>query len=211
MVSLLCTRLGVSPGLTRERDALEIEAEVLLRLQALGVTARGFSVDLTVARCLYMLCRALTPRRVLETGVAYGASSAFILQALETNGLGRLESIDTAPVDSSIGQTEVGGLVPERLRASWRLHEGTSRRLLPKLLREGEIDVFVHDSLHTYRNMKREFRAAWAVLRKGGVVVADDVQLNAAFQELQQSTRSRGLVARQQEKQSALFGVLVKE
>ena len=43
---------------------------------------------------IYLLVRSLKPETVVETGVCYGASSAYILQALKDNGRGVLYSID---------------------------------------------------------------------------------------------------------------------
>jgi len=47
---------------------------------------------------LYAICRKLKPHVVIETGVHYGASSAFILQALYDNNFGHLYSIDLPDV-----------------------------------------------------------------------------------------------------------------
>jgi len=47
---------------------------------------------------LYVFCRHFQPEIVIETGVYYGASSAFILKALEANGKGHLYSIDLPDV-----------------------------------------------------------------------------------------------------------------
>jgi predicted O-methyltransferase YrrM len=58
---------------------------------------------------------------------------------------------------------------------------------LPRLLQEiPTIDLFVHDSLHTHRNMRREFDTVWPSLRDGAVLLADDVERNGAFGELRQ-------------------------
>src|SRR5687768_7205690 len=43
---------------------------------------------------LYFLVRALKPRIAVETGVCYGASTSYILEALVRNGGGTLYSID---------------------------------------------------------------------------------------------------------------------
>ena len=51
----------------------------------------------------------------------------------------------------------------------------------PKLAREPTVDLFFHDSLHTTRHMLFEFRVAWRHLRRGGVLVSDDVFWNPAF------------------------------
>ena len=45
------------------------------------------------------------------------------------------------------------------------------------------IDMFVHDSSHSYRHMLWEFRQSWPRLCDGGLLVSHDVQMNAAFPE----------------------------
>ncbi len=72
--------------------------------------------------------------------------------------------------------------MPDDLRASWTLVRGSSRRRLPPLLRQlGAIDLFVHDSRHSERNLRFELETARAAVRDGGVLVADDVDLNCAL------------------------------
>ncbi|MCL0060402.1 class I SAM-dependent methyltransferase [Dehalococcoidia bacterium] len=125
---------------------------------------------------LYLLVRMLQPKTVVETGVAAGRSSTSILLALEENGRGHLYSIDLPTTerleDGSIYPLEgkpVGYNVPRNLRHRWELILGDSRRELhPLLTRLGEIDLFIHDSLHTERHMMWEFETAWPFLRAGG-------------------------------------------
>jgi predicted O-methyltransferase YrrM len=146
--------------------------------------------DAVLARCCYALVRALRPHTVVETGVAHGVTSAYILAAMKENGSGRLHSIDLPPHDAG-AEKAVGVLVAPHLRERWTLHRGISRRLLPALLRElGGIGMFVHDSLHTYRNMHMEFDQALSVLRPGGAIVADDIEGNTAFLELRERAPS---------------------
>jgi len=45
------------------------------------------------------------------------------------------------------------------------------------------IDMFLHDSSHSYGHMLWEFRQFWPRLRDGGLLVSHDVQMNAAFPE----------------------------
>jgi|GEM_PF-632144 len=175
----------------RESALLETEGRVraLLRdIRREDPFLQRWAADSLLARCCYLLCRLLRPRVVLETGVAYGVSSAFILAALQENGRGELHSVDLPPLRPRAGRFW-GIAVPERLRGRWRLHRGASRRVLPGLLEElGEVDLFLHDSLHTLQNMRFELGAVWPRLRPGGAVLADDVERNAAFAEL----RGRG-------------------
>jgi predicted O-methyltransferase YrrM len=140
------------------------------------------------------ICRFLRPDKVVETGVNYGASSAFILKALDGTG-GRLYSIDLPDIeyvrddgrrhtDSIPRETKTGFVVPESLRANWRLIEGDSRERLPKLLDSiGDIDIFHHDSMHTYDLMTFEYETAWPHLKNGGLLLSDDADWNEAFKD----------------------------
>jgi predicted O-methyltransferase YrrM len=149
---------------------------------------------------LYRLLRDVRPRVAVETGVCNGVSTAFLLLALEDNGEGELHSIDLPEVageeykqgtfwDGKGGAVippgkEPGWMVPPELRDRWHLVLGRSQEELPPLLdRLGAIDFFMHDSEHSYECMSFEFRAAWDALREGGVLVADDVNVNTAWDE----------------------------
>ena len=137
--------------------------------------------DAALVRAIWCLARHLQPMHVVETGVAHGFTSRFILEALERNGLGHLSSIDRPPLDP-VTRQRVGIAVPRRLRHRWDLIAGSSRRCLPGLLRRlGTIDLFIHDSLHTERNVRFELDRAWAALRPGGALVVDDVDSNGGF------------------------------
>jgi predicted O-methyltransferase YrrM len=136
-------------------------------------------------KLLYVATRATRPRTAVETGPYNGASSAFLLRALEDNGEGRLHSFDLPEARDALGHPagrEPGWLVPDELRNRFEVTLGDTRKTLgPALGRLGEIDLFFHDSLHTARHMLFEFRSAWPHLRSGGVLVSDDVFWNAAF------------------------------
>jgi predicted O-methyltransferase YrrM len=176
-----------------------------------------WAADSLLARCCYLVCRLLEPDVVAETGVAYGVSSAFILRALKENGRGVLHSVDLPPLRREY-ERFWGMAVSESLRNRWRLHRGASTRVLPRLLEELEtVDLFVHDSLHTYRNMRREFEAIWPRLRSGGALLADDVERNRAFGELRQKNPTLWRVVQDREQRPlhgkaapVVFGIVVK-
>ena len=139
-------------------------------------------------KLLYLSIRALRPRLVVETGPFNGASSTFLLHALEANGgEGRLLSFDLPDARDALGfpipeGREPAWLVPDDLRPRFELVLGDVRATLrPCLAREEPVDLFFHDSLHTTRHMLFEFRVAWRHLRPGGVLVSDDVFWNPAF------------------------------
>ena len=135
--------------------------------------------DAALVRAIWCIIRHSIPRDVVETGVAQGFTSRFALEAMERNGAGHLSSIDRPPLDEQM-RKRVGIAVEDRSR--WSLIVGSSRRRLRPLLRQlGEIDVFVHDSFHTERNVLFELEVAWKYLAKGGAVVIDDIDTNRAF------------------------------
>jgi len=132
----------------------------------------------------YAVIRAMKPKCVVETGIASGVSSAYLLLAMRKNGHGQVHSIGLPDASFLPAGKEMGWIVPQWLRNSWKIHEGDSRALLPKLFKEaGEVGVFIHDSLHTYEHMMWEFEAAYPYLTPHGVLIADDVMCNSAFAE----------------------------
>jgi predicted O-methyltransferase YrrM len=122
---------------------------------------------------LYLLVRAARPRVIVETGVLYGASSAHLLAALARNEEGTLYSIE---LGRKPWEPPHDHFVPEELRDRWRLIIGDSRRELPALLEWcSPIDMFYHDSLHTFEHMTWEFRTALPHIGPGGILASDDV------------------------------------
>src|SRR6185437_8158116 len=108
-----------------------------------------------------------------------GVTTSFILQALAANDGGHLWSIDLPPIGA---EQFAGSFVPQPLRSRWTLLRGRSRALLPRLLNDLPApDVFLHDSLHTTRNMTFEFQAAWQKMNVGGVLLSDDIHMSKAF------------------------------
>jgi predicted O-methyltransferase YrrM len=141
---------------------------------------------------LYVFCRITRPDVVVETGVHYGSSSAFILQALHDNHSGRLYSIDLPdakyvrddgmPQHDAINPANIGYSVPTELRDRWTLIRGDAKEKLPELLASlGSVDIFHHDSAHTYDHMHFEYETAWPKIRTGGALMSDDITWSNAF------------------------------
>jgi hypothetical protein len=143
--------------------------------------------DAGLVRAIWCLARHLRPEHVVETGVAHGLTSRFILEALTQNGVGDLSSIDLPPLDRDLHR-QVGIAVGPGFSDRWTYIRGSSRRRLPSLLsRLSQIDLFVHDSLHSERNVRFELDRAWAVLRPGGALVIDDIDANWGFHSFNQA------------------------
>jgi predicted O-methyltransferase YrrM len=142
------------------------------------------SADLFAKKILnqYSAVRALAPECVVETGVANGVSSSYLLLALQKNKRGHLHSIGVADTAFLPVGKDPGWLVPDWLRVGWHVHLGDARDILPHLLKHlGNIGIFIHDSLHTYDHMMWEFETVYPHLRPGGLLISDDALWNNAF------------------------------
>jgi predicted O-methyltransferase YrrM len=144
------------------------------------------SADLFAKKILnqYAAVRALAPDCVVETGIANGVSSSYLLLALQKNKRGCLHSIGLADTAFLPLGKDLGWIVPEWLSAAWQVHLGDARDILPRLLKHlGKIEIFIHDSLHTYDHMMWEFETVYPYLRPGGLLISDDALWNNAFLE----------------------------
>jgi len=161
-------------------------ASRLRAAEAEFVTAEIESASLYAKKVLiqYAAVRAFAPDVVVETGVASGVSTSYLLYALHRNQRGTLYSIELGDPRYLPKGKPPGWIVPSWLRSRWNLRLGDSRKLLPELLSHlGKMDVFIHDSLHSYEHMLWEYRAAYPHLRPGGLLLSDDADWNTAFRE----------------------------
>jgi hypothetical protein len=218
--------LGLSSpaGLTSEFEALW--PIVMSELDKKGVRAGPASFkgwndgDAGFVRGIWCLVRHLKPANVIETGVAHGVTSRFILEALEKNSNGHLWSIDRPPLEPE-WKKDIGIAVNDRLRQRWTYILGSSRRRLPELLSHiGEIDLFIHDSLHSERNVRFEMDLAWANLRAGGVIIVDDIDVNRGFHSFIESVSELHSLVCEAEpvrpdlrrfNQKGMFGIVLKK
>jgi predicted O-methyltransferase YrrM len=132
----------------------------------------------------YALVRAFKPELIVETGIANGVSSSYLLLAMQKNCKGHLHSVEIDRSNVLLDGREPGWIVPESLRPRWSIHMGPSQVVLPHLLKKlPPLDMFIHDSLHTYEHMKLEFELVLPHLRPGALLLADDATWNTAFPE----------------------------
>ncbi|MFZ0043901.1 MAG: class I SAM-dependent methyltransferase [Solirubrobacteraceae bacterium] len=126
----------------------------------------------------YALVRLLSPGLVIEAGVHDGLGSLLLLRALELNaGEGpqaRLVSFDVNPAAGWLAAGHPG----------WELRLESTRSGLPTLLADApQVDLFIHDSLHTYEHERFELRTVAPRLSPGGVLVSDNVHATPALTE----------------------------
>ena len=159
---------------------------------------------------LYALCKIVKPDLVVETGVAYGISSAYILQALAENDKGTLYSIDNVfkPWESL---EMIGNAIPSKIQDRWKLIIGTSSEKFDDLFQSLEkVDIFLHDSLHTYKNMLLEFQTAWPFIKNSGFLLSDDVIDNNAFLEFYLANKGHPILLENTENDKTTMGIIRK-
>lgn len=219
-------RLLDAPPPIATPDFGNLWSEVVASVKAQGIDVgpasyAGFNDgDTALVRAIWRLVLQIKPARIVETGVGHGFTSRMILEALARNGYGHLWSIDRPPLDPET-LAKVGIAVEGRHPEQWTLIQKSSRRALPALLSKlGTIDLFIHDSLHTERNVVFELETAWEALRSGGVAVIDDIDSNWGYDAFIKSHSGfRALVCeaepvRPDERRfnkKGLFAILVKD
>jgi Methyltransferase domain len=207
-------------------EFMELWPEIIKELETKGIKPGPESFgswndgDAGLVRAIWCVIRHLKPGKIVETGVAHGVTSRFVLEALERNGGGDLWSIDLPPIEK-FWQEQVGAAVGDRYARKWSYIKGSSRRHLPGLLaRLGQIDLFIHDSLHSERNVRFELDRAWAALKPGGAMVVDDIDANWGFRSFTQAFSGHQSLVCDAEplhpdprrfNQKGLFGIILKE
>jgi Methyltransferase domain len=200
--------------------------EVINTLEAKGIRPgpESFQVwndgDAGFVRAAWCLVRHSKPKKVVETGVAHGLTSRFVLEALKANGEGHLWSVDLQP-DDPYWRAQVGAAVGDGHADRWSYIQGSSRRRLPRLLsRLGQIDLFIHDSMHTDRNVRFELDRAWTAMGANGALLVDDVDVNWGFRTFKQDFPGHSSMLGEAEplhpderrfNKKGLFGVILKQ
>ena len=160
-----------------EDEFLMLNQEIRQKYEMLNLDyPREFAVEQNSAFSIYSLIRLLKPDKVVETGVANGHSTFFILNAILKNGKGKLYSID---IDYNVGI-----LVDEQLKTNWKLYvlpRANSRELNKYLSTIAPVDIFIHDSNHMYYWQMLEYRAFLKNINNHGLILSDDADASFAF------------------------------
>lgn len=118
---------------------------------------------------IFLAVKSIRPKIVVETGIGSGKSSLSVLSAL---GEGKLVSIDPMINYGNPPRHDFGFLVPDQLRQKWKIVQGRSSDVLTDTLLElGTIDIFIHDSDHSYDNVRFELREAYDHIHNGLILV----------------------------------------
>lgn len=118
-----------------------------------------------------MLANIIRENRIglmVETGVESGYSTEHFLVAMDENRHGQLISCDPAP-------SKFYNLYPIE-HSRFTLMREKSFDALPKIYsKHGMIDLFLHDSDHSWECQTWEYEWAWKHVRSGGIIASDDI------------------------------------
>lgn len=169
-------------------------------------TGRSYYAQFPAPIDLYTLVRLTRPRTLVESGVASGVSSTFLLLGTRANSFGTLHSIDFPVARSGRRDNESwaippgmssGWAIPEAIRGGWDLRPGKSEALLVPLLAEVEtLDFYCHDSPVDVRHFRFEMEAIKKHLKPGSLVVSDNTD-RAVFDETAELVGAKAYYRRQ--------------
>lgn len=113
------------------------------------------------------LIRIEKPKVMIESGVESGYSTEHFLVAMDDAGQGHLYSCDPAPSGFYIANPIV--------HPRFTFIKGRSYEVLDEIVKKtGPIDMFLHDSDHSFGCQSWEFNWAWNHVRSGGIIASDD-------------------------------------
>lgn len=173
----------------------EVEQDENLSAHVLAATAasdRRRLADMRVGLAKrigwYALVRATRPEHVVETGTDKGLGSVVFAAALLANGTGRLTTIDTDPDSGYLIQPPYAEVI-DRLVGDSVTELG--RLAVP-------VDLFLHDSLHTFEHETAEYETAAARLSAGALVLSDNGHVTDALPRWAELTGRRFLFFHEQ-------------
>jgi hypothetical protein len=131
----------------------------------------------------YALVRALRPQHVVETGTDVGLGSLVLAAALLKNESGTLTTVDITDYSGDL----IGGIYATVITQV----KDDSVAALKELDRT--INIFIHDSLHTYDHEYRELQAAEGNLATDGLLLSDNAHASNACSDYALATNRRFL------------------
>jgi predicted O-methyltransferase YrrM len=133
---------------------------------------RYWQISKDEVRTMYAVMKFRNPSTVIETGMGPGVSTTTILSAVDNEAV--VISIDP-DIPYGKGDKELGFVIPEGMKSRLHYVKGTSREMLAKVLKSlKSVDIFFHDSDHTYDNIMFELNTVWPKLSSSSLILIDN-------------------------------------
>jgi predicted O-methyltransferase YrrM len=141
---------------------------------------------------LYKIVCKERPRTTLEVGMAFGLSTMFICQALFENE-GRRHIVMDPNQEQAYDSIGLLNITRSGFDELVEFHQESSHRVLPRLESAGTVlDFAFVDGVHLFDFTLVEFFYIDRMLRPGGLIVFDDLQLPAVRKVTRYALRNRG-------------------
>lgn len=151
-----------------------------LKLQRKGFFDSQYDIGELALFCIYQILSHTNTRFVLETGVAAGKSTAFILQ--------KFLNVEDEGIASKLVSTDItfncGELVSENLKRFWtfeKLSGNIKRQFIDVVKKHREIELFIHDSNHAAKWEMFELLTVLKYCENLRFIIVDDVQANVIY------------------------------
>ena len=174
----LCQRFGMDPScwdkyiqgeLLRKQELIDVVNYRHSKEDLWETFPQGLPGTVLNGFCLYALIRHFGVKNAVETGVANGFYTSFMLAAIIENE-GQLHSVDICDHE------DIAMCVPEKYRTypGWHLTKGVDSLAFLKDKTPHEYDLCVHDSLHTRDHMSKEFEIFKNTNKEQFLIFVDD-------------------------------------
>lgn len=166
-------------------------------------------------KALYVITRLTKPETLLEIGVANGMSTAYILGALDDEGVSP-ESISIHAIDrpqfeyqirerrGRFGVEKRGGLIPNDKEVGWlasnhlkqkynyQLHIGDFTEILGDIVKiEDDFDLILYDASKDANEMEFAYETVVNNIGEEGVFISDDILVNDTFENTMEKQKGQ--------------------
>ena len=160
---------------------------------------------------LYFLVRKIKPSIIVETGVAAGWSSLFILRALSKNGKGKLYSSDFPYFRLKNPKKYIGCLAKNEInKKDWYLDIRGDDLAVPeitKMIKDSPIDLLHYDSDKSNSGRNKVLKNLRSNINDKTIIIFDDIQNNCHFKNLIEKTKKDYFILEFQGKYLGIIGI----
>ena len=109
-------------------------------------------------------------------------------------------------------EDKIGCVIPQEMRSKWRLIRLPDRDSIPKFVRQKSFfDLCHYDSDKSYNGKMWALPKLWRMIKKGGVLICDDINDNLAFKHFCESQNIEPIVVETFDSQIVKYvGIAIK-
>ena len=149
--------------------------EINPKLEMSGFFPKFYDSNPKTLELLDLIIIKYEPITVVETGVANGLSTRTILNSFKKNSLTN-SSLHSFDIDEKFAVEEF------TKNQQFHFHKISGKNDFRSAIKDIPlIDLFYHDSDHSYDNQMMEYETVWEKIPQSGVFLSDDINWSNAF------------------------------